>query len=341
MDESIVSMMFLWLLVIVYVIAGALDFGAGFWSMVYSERGDTKAGEIANRYLSPSWEVTNVLLVMFVVTLVSFFPKATFTLGTILLIPANIILVLLTIRTAFMVFSHSVDAYRKLLNQISGITGILIPPLLAVVLPVTHGGFVENVNGNSVLLLGRVFSSLSVFVFIGVAITFTLYLSSLFLADYSNAANDKSAFLVYRKNALSLGPISFILGIVLIFTFRLDAAWLYDNMMKQWFWLLLTALVFLIGYMSIRKFNKSDSTKKLNGARIALLTTILQILFVSLAYGKAHLPYLIYPMTVEESFTNLSMYRALTTSYIIATIILLPGFIYHWRLFMRNTEETN
>lgn len=112
MNEATLSISLLWTFVFVYLIAGSLDFGSGFWAMVYSNRKDTLAGNIANKYLSPAWEVTNTLLVMFVVALVSFFPKATFTFGTILLVPANLILILLTIRTAFMVFAYSAKEYQ-------------------------------------------------------------------------------------------------------------------------------------------------------------------------------------------------------------------------------------
>jgi cytochrome d ubiquinol oxidase subunit II len=83
----------------VYAIFGAIDFGASFWAMVYLRR-NTKAGDIADRFLSPTWEVTNTFLVLLVVSFVGFYPYAAFILGTILLVPVSLVLVLITIRRA-------------------------------------------------------------------------------------------------------------------------------------------------------------------------------------------------------------------------------------------------
>src|SRR5574342_1420583 len=101
-----------------------MDFGAGFWSMVYINKTKTKATNIANRYLSPTWEVTNTFIVALVVAIYSLFPKAAYTLGTILIIPGSIILLLLALRSAFLVFSNLATEYRKPLTYISRITGI-------------------------------------------------------------------------------------------------------------------------------------------------------------------------------------------------------------------------
>src|SRR5919206_322352 len=132
----------LWGFVFIYSIMATMDFGAGFWSMIYINKKKTRATNIANRYLSPTWEVTNTFIVALVVAVYSLFPKAAFTLGTILLIPGSLILLLLAIRSAFLVFSNIADEYKKPLTYISGICGILIPGLLISVLPITHGEYV-------------------------------------------------------------------------------------------------------------------------------------------------------------------------------------------------------
>ncbi len=120
-----------------------MDFGAGFWSMIYINREKTNATNIANRYLSPTWGVTNTFIVSIVVAIYSFLLGAGYTLGTVLLIPGSLILILLALRSAFMVFSHIADDYKLILTYISGISGILIPGLLISVLPVSHGTFVD------------------------------------------------------------------------------------------------------------------------------------------------------------------------------------------------------
>ena len=80
-------------------------FGASFWAMIYNQK-RSKAGQVANRFLSPTWEVTNTILVLLVVSMVGFFPKAAYMLGTVLLVPVSIILLLITLRSSFLVLSY-------------------------------------------------------------------------------------------------------------------------------------------------------------------------------------------------------------------------------------------
>ena len=72
--EESIAIIILWALIFVYSILGSIDFGAGFWGMVYAKH-PTLAAKLANRYLSPTWEVTNTFLVFVVVAFLGFFRK--------------------------------------------------------------------------------------------------------------------------------------------------------------------------------------------------------------------------------------------------------------------------
>ncbi len=60
-------------------------------------------------------EVTNTFLVFVVVAFLGFFPKAAFTLATVMFVPVMLILILIAIRSTFMVFAYSVPKYQYLL----------------------------------------------------------------------------------------------------------------------------------------------------------------------------------------------------------------------------------
>lgn len=105
MTDALLAITVLWGFVFIYAVMATMDFGAGFWSMLYIDRTQTKATNIANRYLSPTWEVTNTFIVALVVAVYSLFPSAAYTLGTVLLIPGSMILLLLALRSAFLVLS--------------------------------------------------------------------------------------------------------------------------------------------------------------------------------------------------------------------------------------------
>lgn len=333
MTEALLAISVLWGFIFIYAVMATMDFGAGFWSMIYINREKTNATMIANRYLSPTWEVTNVFIVAIVVALFTFFPGATFTLGTVLLIPGSIILLLLSIRSAFLVFSHIAKDYEKALTYISGISGILIPAFLICVLPITHGNYIDNIEGAEKLNLVTLFTSPNVYAFIGFAISSTLFLSSLLLADYSKVSDEFEAYSIYRRDAIILGPIALLMAFLIMVTLRFEATWLYDNMMEMKGWLIASALMFIItgGALFIR------TPKAVGMPRLAVISTVVQYFLASYAYGKSHLPFVVFPnVTIESGFTHPATFRALFISYIVGFVILFPGFVYFWKLFMKD-----
>ncbi|RDI44371.1 cytochrome d ubiquinol oxidase subunit II [Falsibacillus pallidus] len=335
MGSALIAITILWGFVFIYAVMATMDFGAGFWSMIYYNRDKTKATNIANRYLSPTWEVTNVFIVAIVVAIYSLFPGAAYTLGTVLLIPGSMILLLLTIRSAFLVFSHVADHYRKMLTYISGISGILIPALLISVLPVSHGGFVDFSNGKHTLLIRDLFTSPNEYAFIAFAICSTLFLSSLLLADYSKAAKEWDAYKVYRKDSMILGPITLLSAFFIMWTLKSEAPWLYGKMMDHLPLLLVSLLFFIIGGLAI--YLPKDKNGMRGYPRAAVIAVTIQYMVASYVYGHAHLPYFIYPdLDIQSGFTDPSSFRAVFTIYIIGFLILFPGFVYFWSLFMND-----
>ncbi|MCM3619589.1 cytochrome d ubiquinol oxidase subunit II [Sutcliffiella horikoshii] len=334
MTDVILAITVLWGFIFIYAVMATMDFGAGFWSMLYIKNEKTNATNIANRYLSPTWEVTNVFVVAVVVAIYSFFPSAAYTLGTVLLIPGSIILLLLAVRSGFLVFSHIVDDYHKPLTYVSGISGFIIPAFLILVLPITHGGFVDNIDGVDTLMLGRVLTSPHALSFVLFAVSSTLFLSSLLLADFSKVAKDRHAYEIYRRDALILGPVSLLGALLIMITMRYEAAWLFEGMMDYLPWLFLSAAMFVVTGVALVLPGKNGW----NGLpRLGVVSAFIQYALASYAYGRAHLPYIIYPnVTIQNSFTDPASFRALFITYIIGFIILFPGFIYFWRLFMKD-----
>lgn len=90
-----------------------------------------------------------------------------------------LILVLVAVRSTFMVFAYSLPKYQYLLRVISGITGLLIPALLITVLPVTEGAYITMSEGREVLLYGKLLSSPVIYCYMLFGLTSELFLSSL------------------------------------------------------------------------------------------------------------------------------------------------------------------
>ncbi|WP_173917860.1 cytochrome d ubiquinol oxidase subunit II [Halobacillus sp. Marseille-Q1614] len=333
MEPSTLAITLLWSLLFIYSMLGSMDFGAGFWGMVYTHNSRTSAANIANRFLSPTWEVTNVFLVLFVVSLVSFFPFATNILGSLLLVPVGLGVVLLTIRTTFMVFANHTNRYREILRITSGVTGLLIPALLVSILPITLGGFVKMDGEVPQLLYGKLLVHPTLYMHIAFGLTTELFISAVFLMDYAKEAKDWSAYHTYRKHALWLGPVSIVIAVLTIGTMPAEASWLIENIKSTPIWFGLSILFFLLGYASL--FIKRNEKQGLS--RTAMVFIIIQYGIAIYAYGSAHLPYLIYPdLTVAETFTNTTVFYKLLIVHAAGFAILIPAFYLFWRLFLKD-----
>lgn len=119
-------------------------------------------------------------------------------------------------------------------------------------------------------------------------------------------------------------------------TMKQEAAWLYHRMMADLPLLYLSLGFFLL--VGVGLYFPSPFTKGERGMpRLAVLAATAQYLIASYVYGKAHLPYIIYPtITIHSSFTDPNSFRAVFITYIVGFAILFPGFFYFWSLFMND-----
>ena len=96
MIYAFIGITVLWLFLFCYIIIASIDFGAGFFALHSKLTGDEKKiNHLISRYLNPVWEVTNVFFVFFFVGFVGFFPESIKYLGTVLLIPGSIALIMI------------------------------------------------------------------------------------------------------------------------------------------------------------------------------------------------------------------------------------------------------
>lgn len=334
MDDSTLAILLVWVMLFVYSILGSVDFGAGFWGMVFGRNDASNAGALANRFLSPTWEVTNTFLVMVVVALVGFFPSAVNMLGTALLLPVSLVLFLLLIRSSFMVYAYSAKKHGSSLRVVSGITGLLIPGLLVSVLPISLGGFIDIVDGVPYLYFGRLLANPTEWAHLGFGLSTELFMSALFLSDYSNESGDSSAYLLYRKAAIWFGPLTLFFAVITTFTMIPEAHWIIEGMKRQALWFILSVIAFVVGYGALW-WNVDGNARGV--PRVAFTAIIIQYAFASIGYGLAHMPYVIYPhMTVEQGFTNPATFRALLVAYVVGLMILVPAFYLFWKLFLKD-----
>lgn len=331
MTLEVIGMSVLWTFLFVYVIVGAIDYGAGFFN-AYSiiTRKDHILSKIIQRYLSPVWEVTNVFFVFFFVGIVGFFPKTAFYFGTVFLIPGSIALILLAIRGSYYAFETYGNRGHKGYAFMYGLSGLLIPASLSIVLTISEGGFVHIEDGNPVLDYWALFTSPLSWSIVVLSIIAVLYISAVFLTWYAHKTGDIKATDLMRKYALIWALPLIIAAGGIIFELSFHNPLHFERILDLWWMFGLSFLLWMATVLLIWK-------RKNYGVVVWLL--IGQFALAFYGYGISHFPYLLYPiLTVHEGFTNQAMAISLIVAFILGFALLIPSLYLLFKLFLFNKE---
>lgn len=324
-------MVVLWTFLFGYIMVASIDFGAGFFHAFSLFSGTNHIlANVIQRYLSPVWEVTNVFLVFFFVGVVGFFPKTAYYYGTTLLVPASFAIILLAIRGSYYAFQTYGAKEHKGYAFMYGLSGLLLPASLSIVLTISEGGFVSLVDGSPVLDYWALFTSPLTWSIVLLSIVASLYISAVFLTWYANKAKDYKAAAIMRKYALiwALPLIITAGGIIYELQFHNDVH--YQRIFDLWWMFALSFLLFVVTVclLWIRK-----------NYGLALILLLGQFSLAFYAYGISHYPYLLYPhLTLYDSFTNQAMAISLIVAFLAGFSLLLPSLYLLLRLFLFNKD---
>lgn len=328
MDYTGIGITVLWTFLFCYIIVASIDFGAGFLTLHTKLTGEEKKiNHLIERYLNPVWEVTNVFFVFFFVGFVGFFPDSALYLGTVLLVPGSIALILISIRSSFYAFEHYGQDNKLPWIFLYGITGLLIPAALATVLTISEGGYI-NEQGNHfdldwVQLLLSPFAWSVVFL----AIVSVLYISSGFLTYYASKAKDKVAYKFMRQWFMFWGPPMIIISLFVFLSLRIQNSNHFYNAITHYWWMFAISFIFFLIAGILNMIKKYHA--------LAFIMVILQMAFAFYGYGMSKLPYILYPyIKISDSGVNSSMGLALTIVFILGLLLLLPSLILLLRLFV-------
>lgn len=330
MSLEILGISVLWIFLFGYVIVASIDFGAGFFNAYSLITGKNHIlSKVIKRYLSPVWEITNVFLVFFFVGIVGFFPQTAYYYGTILLVPASVALILLTIRGSYYAFeSYSGTRGHKGYALTYGLAGLFIPASLSVVLTISEGGFVIMNEAGPQLDYGALLTSPLAWSIVVLSVTAVLYISAVFLTWYAQKAGDQKASDLMRKYALVWGVPLIISAFGIIIELRSTDNWHYEQMIDISWLFIVSGILFLATYWLLWAKSKY-------GLAVTLL--IFQFATAFFAYGISHYPYLLYPyLSIHDSFTNETMATALVVAFIAGLCLLVPSIYLVFKLFIFN-----
>ena len=327
----------LWSVLTVYALLAALDFGAGFYRWLAGLRGNTKARTVAQDFLNPVWEVTNVFLVLLVVGMVGFFPMAANIFGTALLLPFSLAIITLAVRGAAIGFSHLSRRPRPLFEAAIGVGGLLAPALLvsfvaasesgAITLDAAGGGVAVS---QALLWLSPLYLALALLAMVGVT-----HLSALVLYRRTLRQNDAAAAF-YRRGALHSGVVSGALALVLLPALRLTTPDHFTALVSLWPLLLVIAAGWAL---ALRALLQSPSGRGSLTATVAGIATWALALAV---FGMTRLPWLLHgQVRLDAALTPPAMFTVLMVTVVLGVLILLPSLALFYMVLLRPAQPTS
>src|SRR5699024_5305349 len=220
------------------------------------------------------------------VGIVGFYPDTAYYLGTTLLIPGSLALIMMSIRGSQYAFNSNNKESKLSWSALYGITGLLIPASLSVALVISEGGYIEETaTGIDLNFTDLIFSTYGWSV-VFLAIISVLYISSGFLTYYASKAEDKRAsdltrtwFLIWTLPTLVITQFTF-LGL------RSHNYEHFVSAQNYWYLFGLSLLAMLVAVFLIWKRRNYGT---------AFIMIMLQYGFAFYGYGISKLPYILYP----------------------------------------------
>jgi cytochrome d ubiquinol oxidase subunit II len=131
-----VVMIFLWTALLLYLVLGGADFGAGIIEMFTSEANKSRTRKVMYHAMGPIWEANHMWLIIAIVILFVGFPVIYSTMSTYLHIPLVIMLMGIIARgTAFTFRNYDavVDDMQKVYNKIFVYSSFITPLFLGII----------------------------------------------------------------------------------------------------------------------------------------------------------------------------------------------------------------
>lgn len=235
---------------------------------------------------------------------------------------------MLAIRGAYYAFTTYGKLKSKKYIYLYGLTGLIIPASLSIVLTISEGGFVTMEELGPVLHYWTLFTSPLTWSIVLLSLTAVLYISSVFLTWYAHKAKDEAATNLLRIYALSWAIPLILTAVGIIFEMRTHNPEHYERLM-DFGWIFSLSFALFVGTVYLIWKRKSFG--------VAFGFVVGQFFLAFFAYGISHYPYLLYPfLTIYDGFTNEAMAISLIIAFIAGLLLLIPSLILLLRLFLFN-----
>ncbi|MDB5136231.1 MAG: cytochrome d ubiquinol oxidase subunit [Mucilaginibacter sp.] len=321
-----VVIVYLWVALLLYLLLGGADFGAGIIEMFTSEDNKAKARKIMYEAIGPIWEANHMWLIIAIVILFVGFPTIYATMSIHLHIPLVIMLMGIIARGtafAFRNYDAVVDNMQKVYNKIFVYSSFITPLFLGIIAGSTVSGQID-VHANT-FLSAYIFSWLNWFsVTIGFfTVALCGFVAAIFLIGETTDPADRRRFV---RKALQMNIAAVIFGALVFISAITDkiplVQWVFGNPVGITAVSLAIISLIILWYLIYN--GRSKSLRLLAG---------FQITMILLTTTYKHYPNIVilknggYLSLLENKGADKTI-EALGMALLIGSVFILPALIY-------------
>lgn len=321
-----VVIIFLWTAILLYLILGGADFGAGIIELFTSDRNKSKTRKTMYRAIGPIWEANHMWLIITIVILFVGFPKIYTTMSTYMHIPLVLMLLGIIARGTAFTFRHYdavKDEMQEVYNKIFVYSSFITPFFLGVIAGSTVTGKIDPEANN--FLDAYVFSWVNSFSFAVGLFTVAIcgFLAAVFIIGQTPEITERNRFIKKAKafNILAVSAGALVFVVSLIENIPLTT-WVFDNWPGMVAFVLATISVVIL--WSIWNTEHSNVMRFLAGFQVTM------ILFIT---TWKHYPNIILlkngqALSLLEEQGNQKTIEALAWALLLGSIFILPTLFY-------------
>jgi len=319
-----------------YVLLGGADFGGGVWDFfARGNKRDEQRALIAEA-IGPIWEANHVWLILVVVLLFSCFPKAFAHLATELHVPLTVMLVGVVLRGSaftFRTYDSKQDAVQRRWGRVFSVASLLTPIVLGVCLGAVSSGALPLRSAREAATLSftaRFIDPWFASPFAWAVGLLTLLLFAFLAASYLTVEAPEVVLRnVFRRRALQSQGALLLTALATLVVARAENPLLFEGLTKGRTALAMHAVTACAAATSIWAL-------RVRRFQVARLAAAAQASFILWGWAWTQFPWLIPP---DRTITELAAPR-ITLQLILGalgagTVILLPSFVYLFRVFKR------
>lgn len=324
---------YLWLSILLYVLLGGADFGAGIIEMFTSTKNVKRTRRTLYHAIGPIWEANHMWLIIAIVILFVGFPVIYSALSVYLHIPLVIMLMGIIARGTAFVFRHYDavhDNTQEIYNRIFIWSSFITPLFLGIIAGSAVSG---HINPEAVIFVEAYiygwlnWFSISVGLF---TVALCGYLAAIYLIGEAGDENDRQRFI---RKAKSMILVAVACGIFVFIAAEVDGVpllqWIFNEPAGIIAVTLATASLILL-WITINKKN-TIMHRMLAG---------FQVTMILLAISYAHFPDFIIlkggnHLSLLESQAPFKTMQALGLALVIGSFFILPALFYLYYSFQK------